>query len=67
MMTKSDSNWLQIHPEISAALSERRPIVALESAVITHGLPRPINLELARRMQAEVRKANALPAITAVY
>ena len=66
MMTKSDSSWLQIHPEINAALSERRPVVALESAVITHGLPRPINLELARRMQAEVRKANALPAITAV-
>ncbi len=66
MMTKSVSSWLQIHPEISAALSERRPVVALESAVITHGLPRPINLELARRMQAEVRKANALPAITAV-
>ena len=66
MMTKSVSSWLQIHPEISAALSEHRPVVALESAVITHGLPRPINLELARRMQAEVRKANALPAITAV-
>ncbi len=66
MMNKSDSSWLQIHPEISAALSERRPVVALESAVITHGLPRPINLELARRMQAEVRKANALPAITAI-
>lgn len=65
-MTKSVSSWLQIHPEISAALSEHRPVVALESAVITHGLPRPINLELARRMQAEVRKANALPAITAV-
>ena len=66
MMTKSVSSWLQIHPEISAALSEHCPVVALESAVITHGLPRPINLELARRMQAEVRKANALPAITAV-
>ncbi|GMR11031.1 MAG: pseudouridine-5'-phosphate glycosidase [Anaerolineae bacterium] len=47
-------------------MAEGRPIVALESAVITHGLPRPINLELARRMEAEVRKAAAVPAIAAV-
>ena len=58
--------WLQVHPEIRAALENRRPVVALESAVITHGLPRPINLELARRMEAEVRKAGGVPAITAV-
>ena len=65
-MTESDSSWLQIHPEIGAAISERRSVVTLESAVITHGLPRPINLELARRMMAEIRKAGALPAIAAV-
>ena len=65
-MTVPNSNWPQVHPEIRSALKERRPVVALESAVITHGLPRPINLELARRMKAEIRKANALPAIAAV-
>ena len=65
-MTDTDLSWLQIHPEIKTALSEGRPVVALESAVITHGLPRPINLELARRMGAEIRKAGALPAIAAV-
>jgi len=58
--------WLQVHPEIREALDNRRPVVALESAVITHGLPRPINLELARRMEAEVRKAGGVPATTAV-
>jgi pseudouridine-5'-phosphate glycosidase len=48
-------------------LANGQAAVALESAVITHGLPRPINLELARRMEAEVRKAGALPATTAVF
>jgi len=66
MMTAADSSWLQIHPDVRTALAENQPIVALESAVITHGLPRPINLELARRMEFEIRKASALPAIAAV-
>lgn len=59
-------DWLQIHPEVSAALGGGRPVVALETAVVTHGLPRPINLELARRMHAEVQRAGAVPAITAM-
>jgi pseudouridine-5'-phosphate glycosidase len=66
MMAEPESSWMQIHPEVSAALAERHPVVALESAVITHGLPRPINLELARRMMAEIQKSSALPAIAAV-
>ena len=65
-MIDPDSGWLQIHSDVRTAIAEGRPIVALESAVITHGLPRPINLELARRMEAEVRKAGAVPAIAAV-
>jgi pseudouridine-5'-phosphate glycosidase len=65
-MTIQSSNWLHIHPEVKSALAENQPVVVLESAVITHGLPRPINLELARRMEAEVRKVGALPAIAAV-
>lgn len=62
----TDPHWLQTHPDVRTALREGRPVVALESAVITHGLPRPINLELARRMEAEVRKAGAVPAMAAV-
>ncbi|MFQ5943799.1 MAG: pseudouridine-5'-phosphate glycosidase [Anaerolineales bacterium] len=62
----TESHWLQILPDVEAALADNHPVVALESAVITHGLPRPINLELARRMEAEVIKAGAVPAITAV-
>ena len=58
--------WLIIHPEVSRALDNQRPVVALESTVITHGLPRPQNLELARSMEAEIRTAGAIPATAAV-
>lgn len=49
-------------PRVAAALKEQRPVVALESTVITHGLPRPENLELARSLEAEIRNAGAEPA-----
>jgi pseudouridine-5'-phosphate glycosidase len=58
--------WLHVHPEVAAALASGRPVVALESTVITHGLPEPVNLELARRMESEVRSAGAVPATAAV-
>jgi len=51
---------------VAAALASGRPVVALESTVITHGLPEPVNLELARRLEAEVRSAGAVPATVAV-
>lgn len=52
--------------EISRALNLSLPIVALESTVITHGLPRPQNLSLARDMEARVREEGAVPATVAV-
>jgi pseudouridine-5'-phosphate glycosidase len=52
--------------EVFDALQTRRPIVALESTVITHGLPWPQNLELARRMEATVRAGGACPATIAI-
>lgn len=48
------------------ALDARRAVVALESAVIAHGLPRPTNLEVARAMEAEVRRAGVVPATIAL-
>lgn len=59
-------NWLKAHPNVAAALAADKPIVALESTVITHGLPRPVNLELARHMQSEVASAGAQPATIAL-
>src|SRR5512137_614574 len=59
-------DWLHVHPEVAGALASGRPVLALESTVITHGLPEPVNLELARRLEAEVRGAGAVPATVAV-
>ena len=52
--------------EAAAARAEHRPLVALESTIITHGLPRPRNLEVARAAEDEVRRAGATPATIAV-
>ena len=57
---------LTIAPEIAGALASRRPVVALESTVIAHGLPRPANLETARALEAEVRGAGATAATIAI-
>jgi pseudouridylate synthase len=52
--------------EVEAALAEGRAVVALESTVIAHGLPRPLNLETALRLEQIVRSADAVPATIAV-
>lgn len=59
-------DWLHIHPDIADALENGRPVVALESTVITHGLPRPVNLDLARWMESEVLSVGVLPATVAM-
>ena len=58
---------LAIDPEVSAALAEGRPVVALESTLISHGLPYPQNIEVARASEAAVRAADAVPATVAVH
>lgn len=55
-----------LSPEVSSALEAEKPIVALESTVIAHGLPRPQNLETAHRLEEIVREAGALPATIAI-
>jgi hypothetical protein len=54
-----------LHPEVSHARQAHLPVVALESTVITHGLPRPENLALGRALETEVRGAGAVPATVA--
>lgn len=56
----------RLHPGVKEALSRKQPVVALESTVITHGLPYPENVELANRMEQEVRLYGATPATIAV-
>ncbi|MFD9943432.1 pseudouridine-5'-phosphate glycosidase [Nonomuraea sp. NPDC059023] len=57
---------LQPSDEVSAALAGGSPVVALESTIISHGLPQPRNLEVARELEAVVRDAGAVPATIAV-
>ena len=52
--------------EVQAALSEGRPVVALESTIIAHGLPRPSNLHVAREVESIVREEGAVPATIAI-
>jgi pseudouridylate synthase len=55
-----------IREDVAAALRAGQPVVALESTVIAHGLPRPQNLETARAMEAAVREVGAIPATIAI-
>jgi pseudouridylate synthase len=58
---------LSIAREVSDALRAGRPVVALESTLISHGLPHPQNLDVARRSEAAVREAGAIPATVAIH
>ncbi|MDR9485631.1 MAG: pseudouridine-5'-phosphate glycosidase [Sediminimonas sp.] len=57
---------LSLSPEVARARAQGQPVVALESTIITHGMPWPQNLETARQVEADVREAGAVPATIAV-
>jgi len=59
-------SWLEFHPDVQQGLRTRQSVVALETTVVTHGLPKPINFELGIRMQQEIRSAGAVPASIAL-
>lgn len=58
---------VKVSPEVFEALASGRPVVALESTLVCHGLPRPLNLQVAREAEAAVRDAGAVPATVAVW
>ncbi len=62
----TDFQW-DIRPDVAAALAERRPVVALESTLIAHGLPWPENWETARAAEKAIRDEGAIPATIAVW
>ncbi len=62
----SIADYLTVAPEVTAALEEGRPVVSLESTVISHGLPRPANYETARRCEAAIREEGAVPATVGI-
>jgi len=65
-MTGSLRDRLTIQPEVAAALAAGAPVVALESTLISHGLPYPQNVEVARASEAVVRESGAVPATVAI-
>ncbi|WP_020396684.1 pseudouridine-5'-phosphate glycosidase [Thiolinea disciformis] len=58
--------YLDIHPEVATALASHQPVVALESTIISHGMPYPQNVETALQVEQEVHKHGAVPATIAV-
>lgn len=61
------SAYIALSEEVQAALHEQRPVVALESTVIAHGLPHPANIEVAQAMEAAIRAEGATPATIAIH
>jgi pseudouridine-5'-phosphate glycosidase len=61
-----DKALFSTSPEVQSALAAKQPIVALESTVIAHGLPRPQNLETANRLEQIIREAGSVPATIAI-
>ena len=63
----SNQNHLALSDEVRDAIGTGRPVLALESTIITHGMPYPQNVETARLVEAEVRAAGATPASLMAY
>jgi pseudouridine-5'-phosphate glycosidase len=65
-MTRDEGPFLAVAPEVREALCARRPVVALESTIITHGMPWPDNAATAFAVESDVRAAGAVPATIAI-
>ena len=61
------SSFLEIHPEVQEALINNKPVVALESTIISHGMPYPKNVETALAVEEVVRANGAVPATIAIF
>ena len=60
------NNYLDLSPEVAAALAANKPVVALESTIISHGMPYPQNVETAMRVESTIRENGAIPATIAI-
>jgi len=61
------NSLLQIHPEVQEALNDHQPVVALESTIISHGMPYPKNVETALAVEEVIRANGAVPATIAIF
>lgn len=60
------NQYLDIAPEVAEALAEKKPVVALESTIISHGMPYPQNVETALKVEEVIRENGAVPATIAI-
>ena len=60
------NKYLDVNPEVAAAVAEGRPVVALESTIISHGMPYPQNVETALNVERIIRENGAVPATVAI-
>lgn len=60
------NHYLSLSPEVADALRDGRPVVALESTIISHGMPYPQNVETALRVEQTIRDHGAVPATIAI-
>ncbi len=60
------NKYLDVNPEVSAALAQGKPVVALESTIISHGMPYPQNVETALNVERIIRENGAVPATIAI-
>ena len=61
-----NNTLLDIQPEVKAALDAGRAVVALESTIISHGMPYPQNIQMAKKVESIIRSAGAVPATVAI-
>ena len=66
MVNELYAEYLDVLPEIAKAIENGQPVVALESTIISHGMPYPKNVETAREVEAMVRRNGAVPATIAI-
>ena len=60
------NKYLDVNPEVAAAIAEGKPVVALESTIISHGMPYPQNVETALAVEKIIRDNGAVPATIAI-
>ena len=65
-MNETMNEFLEISPEVAEALAAHKPVVALESTIISHGMPYPQNVETALKVEQIIRDNGAVPATIAI-
>ena len=60
------NQYLDVNPEVAQAVAQGKPVVALESTIISHGMPYPQNVETALQVERIIRENGAVPATIAV-